>query len=100
MPTIWFIRHAQSQANAGEKTVNPAAIALTPTGREQAAHVAAAFKQAPDLVITSPYLRTQQTAEYLFQRYPDARREIWPVYEFTYLALERCRDTNVVDVEI
>lgn len=95
MLTIWFIRHAQSQANAGEKTVEPASIALTPIGREQAAHVAVAFKQAPDLVIISPYLRAQQTAEYLLQRYPDVRREIWPVHEFTYLALERCRDTTV-----
>lgn len=95
MLTIRFIRHAQSQANAGEKTVNPAAIALTPMGQKQAVHVAEAFKQAPDLVIISPYLRAQQTAESLVQRFPDARREIWPVHEFTYLALERCRDTTV-----
>jgi broad specificity phosphatase PhoE len=95
MPMIWFIRHAQSQANAGEKTINPASIALTPIGHRQAIHIAEVFKQAPDLVISSPYLRAQQTAESLLQRYPDAKHEIWPVHEFTYLALERCRDTTV-----
>lgn len=95
MLTIWFIRHAQSQANAGEITCDPAAIALTPLGREQAIHVASIFEHAPDLVISSPYLRAQQTAKPLLDRFPDARAEIWPVQEFTYLCPDRCRNTTV-----
>ena len=95
MQTIVFIRHAQSQANAGDRTADPAAIALTPLGREQAVHIAGIFANPPHLVVCSPYLRAQQTAEPLLQRYPNNQREIWPVQEFTYLAFDRCRDTTV-----
>ena len=95
MPIIRFVRHAQSQANAGERTADPAAVALTSIGREQAVHVAGIFAKPPDLVVCSPYLRAQQTAQPLMQRYPHAKREIWPVQEFTYLAPERCRGTTV-----
>lgn len=95
MQTIGFIRHAQSQANAGDRTADPAAIALTSLGREQAVHVAGIFADPPHLVVCSPYLRSQQTAEPLLRRYPEAKREIWPVQEFTYLAFDRCRNTTV-----
>ncbi len=94
MLKIQFIRHAQSQANAGERTADPAHIALTDLGRQQAECVAATFKQAPDLLVVSPFLRAQQTAEFLLHRFPDVRHEVWAVQEFTYLDRERCRNTT------
>ena len=94
---IWFIRHAQSQANAGERTTDPALIKLTPLGREQAAHVAGMFGRAPDLLVSSPYLRAWQTAQYLADKYPNVPMETWPVQEFTYLNRQRCLNTTLAE---
>ena len=94
---VWFVRHGQSQSNAGEQTTDPAQIALTPLGQEQAAHIASAFKQAPDLIVTSLYLRTQQTAEPLRQRFSSVTCETWPVQEFTYLDSNRCANTSPIE---
>ncbi len=88
MPTVWFIRHAESEANAGLPTENPATIRLTPRGFEQAKEIAQAFQQSPDLIITSRYQRTQQTARPTLDRFPSVPSETWAVEEFTYLALD------------
>lgn len=97
MLNVWFIRHAQSQANAGERTTDPALIELTPLGREQATHVAGMFSRAPDILVSSPYLRARQTAQYLADRYPEVPLETWPVQEFTYLNRERCLNTTLAE---
>jgi 2,3-bisphosphoglycerate-dependent phosphoglycerate mutase len=87
MRTVWLIRHAQSESNASLPTFHPAAPTLTPRGIDEARHVAQAFSERPDLIITSPYIRTQQTAQPTCDRFPDVPQEEWPVQEFTYLAL-------------
>ncbi len=87
MPDIWFIRHAESEANAGLPTENPVTTQLMPRGFEQAEEIAQSFQQAPDLIIISPYLRTQQTAKPTLKRFPSAKCTQWRVQEFTYLAL-------------
>ena len=97
MLNIWFIRHAQSQANAGERTVDPEMIELTPLGREQAPHVAGLFSRAPDLLGASPDLRARQTAQFLADKYPRLPVEFWPVQEFTYLDRQRCLNTTLAD---
>lgn len=94
MLNIWFIRHAQSQANAGQKTSEPSEIGLSPLGLQQAELVADHIKQAPDLIVSSPYLRARQTSECLTTRFPQVPFETWPVQEFTYLSQERCGDTT------
>lgn len=94
MSIVWLIRHAESQANAGGRTSYPSEIALTQHGHEQARCVADAFTHAPDLIITSPYLRTQQTAAPLLERFPASQSLEMPVHEFTYLAPERCQNTT------
>lgn len=86
MPTIWFIRHTESETDAGLPASNTLQVPLTYKGREQAQRIAHVFTTYPDLIITSPYARSQQTAVPTVQRFPDARQEIWPVHEFTYLA--------------
>lgn len=97
MLNIWFIRHAQSQANAGERTVDPALIELTALGREQADHIPALFEHEPDLFVVSPYLRARQTAQFLADKYPSLPVETWPVQEFTYLDRQRCLNTTLAE---
>ena len=97
MLNIWFIRHAQSQANAGERTTDPALIELTPMGREQGTHVAGLFGRAPDMLVTSPYLRARQTAQFVADKYPEVPLETWPVQEFTYLNRQRCLNTTLAE---
>jgi broad specificity phosphatase PhoE len=85
MPTIQLIRHAESEGNAGLPTNDPASIPLTDKGHEQAAELAATFKVAPDLIVVSPFIRTQQTAAPLIACFPSVAVEEWAVHEFTYL---------------
>ena len=63
MVSIWLIRHGESEANAGLPTSDVALIELTEKGHQQAQKVASAFTQAPSLIVTSPYIRTKQTAQ-------------------------------------
>ncbi len=97
MLNIWFIRHAQSQANAGERTADPALIELTALGKEQGSHVAGLFGRAPDLLVTSPYLRARQTAQFVTDKHPRVPLETWPVQEFTYLDRQRCLNTTLAE---
>ena len=85
MSTIQLIRHAESEGNAGLPTNDPAIIPLTGKGHEQAAALATTFTTAPDLIIVSPFIRTQQTAAPLIARFPQMVVEEWDVQEFTYL---------------
>ena len=94
MNEIWLIRHAESTANVGATTSSPADIPLTDKGVEQANHIAAYFEEPPDVVVTSPFLRAQQTAAPLLRRFPNVATEQWDVQEFTYLAPERCHNTT------
>lgn len=89
----WLIRHAQSTANAGAPSDTPTNTSITDLGRKQAQEVADWFTEKPDLVVASPYIRTQQTAEPLVERFKPAQ-DIWPVQEFTYLNPELYRGTT------
>ncbi len=94
MQTIWLIRHAQSESNAGLPTSDPSQIQLTAQGEAQARCLAAAFQEPPSLIVTSSYRRTQQTAQPTRERFPDVPHEQWPVEEFTYLAPATCSETT------
>ena len=89
-----FIRHGQSTGNAGLPSPDLASIALTELGHAQAQAVAAAWIETPALIVTSPYLRTQQTAAPTIARFPDVPVEIWPIEEFTYLQPARWNGTR------
>lgn len=88
-----FIRHGHSTANAGVPSENLALIELTELGRRQAGDVAAAWTECPSLIVTSPYVRTRQTAEPTIKRFPDVPVRIWPIQEFTYLEPSRWNGT-------
>lgn len=89
-----FIRHGQSTGNAGVPCHDLASIELTELGWRQAREVARAWTEAPTLIVTSPYLRTRQTAEATIQRFPDVPVEVWPIEEFTYLQPSRWNGTR------
>lgn len=87
MRTVWFIRHGESEGNAGLPTTDPASIRLTKKGLEQAHNIAAMFEEPPSLIVTSSYIRTKQTAWPTIKSFPGTPQEEWPVHEFTYLSL-------------
>ena len=89
-----FIRHGESTGNAGVPCHDLGSIELTERGHEQARQVAASWTQAPALVVTSPYTRTQQTAAPTIARFPGVPVEVWPIEEFTYLQPARWNGTR------
>ncbi|MFN7371036.1 MAG: histidine phosphatase family protein [Cyclobacteriaceae bacterium] len=89
-----YIRHAQSEANAGGRTIDPVSIAITETGYSQALTLTEEISEQPDLIVVSPYIRTQQTALPLTEKYPNCPIEVWPLQEFTYLSPVICRNTS------
>ena len=94
MQTIWFIRHAESESNAGQSTSDPAMIGLTETGHEQAKQIAQAFDKPPSLIVTSCYIRTKLTALPTRERFSGVNIEEWQVHEFTYLSSRKHRNTT------
>lgn len=93
-PAPLLIRHGESQANAGLPTSSPASIRLTEKGRQQAIDLADTLNQRPELIVVSPFIRTQETAAPLITMYPDVPVEVWPIQEFTYLDTRRLTGTT------
>ena len=91
---IYFIRHAESVSNAGGRTSDVVTIPLSEKGIVQAADFAQHFKIKPDLVIMSPFIRTQQTAAPYLAQFPAVKTEIWNIQEFCCLDLDRCANTT------
>lgn len=60
----------------------------------QAKHIADAFEKRPDLIIVSPYFRTQQTASPLIDKFPDTPVETWALQEFCYLCPDSCKNST------
>lgn len=92
-----FIRHGQSTGNAGMPCHDLATIELTEKGWNQARQVAMDWTEPPSLIVTSPFLRTQQTAAPTIERFPDVPVEVWPIEEFTYLQPSRWNGTLAAD---
>lgn len=89
-----FIRHGESVSNADLPTDHPQTILLTPKGTQQAQDAAARWQHAPDLFITSKYIRTQLTAEPFRARFPAVPHEEWDIHEFTHLDPEKYKGTT------
>jgi alpha-ribazole phosphatase len=62
MIVIRFVRHAESQANAGGVTMPNAVIPLSLRGQAQAAQLPEALAVFPSQVLVSGFLRTHQTS--------------------------------------
>ena len=88
-----FIRHGQSTGNASISCHDLASLELTELGWSQVRKLAAHWIGTPGLIVTSPYLRTQQTAAPTIERFPEVPVEVWPIQEFTYLQPSRWNGT-------
>jgi 2,3-bisphosphoglycerate-dependent phosphoglycerate mutase len=96
MVTVWFIRHAESESNAGLPTRDPASTRLTAKGEQQAQQIAEFLPQAPALIVTSPYIRTKQTAQPTLQRFAAVPQAEWLIQEFTFLAPRKYQNTTSI----
>jgi 2,3-bisphosphoglycerate-dependent phosphoglycerate mutase len=90
----WLVRHGQSASNAGLPAVGHGEVPLTALGREQAREVARRVDRQPDRLIVSSFLRAQETAAPIRERWPRTPCEVWPIQELTYLSPARCRGTT------
>ena len=90
---VWFIRHAESVANAGGRTREAPTYPLSDLGFLQAESLARALHVEPEFIVVSPYVRAMQTAEPAVRRFPKARVEEWPVHEVQFLDPALCVDT-------
>lgn len=94
---VMFIRHGESAANAGQASRDHESIPLTSKGLKQAITVARSIKEAPELILVSPFARAQATAQQTATVFPSVAFETWPIQEFTYLEPARCVDTTVAE---
>jgi broad specificity phosphatase PhoE len=94
---IWLIRHGESLSNAGHVTAHTASVPLTARGQEQAQALADHVTMTPNLCVTTPYIRTAFTAAPLVNRYPEMRREVWPLHEFDCLSHARFQSTTMAE---
>ncbi|MEM7619852.1 MAG: histidine phosphatase family protein [Pseudomonadota bacterium] len=94
---VWFVRHAESITNAGGAWDDPATIPLTPLGYTQVNRVTEKLKThtKPSLIVTSPYIRTHETAKPILAYWDDVEHVVWPIHEFTYLSAERLGVTTM-----
>lgn len=89
-PTVFWIRHAESEANAGLPTPDVWSTPLTDAGWEQARQISGVFgRPAPGLIVESCMTRSRQTARLTAERFPLTRVAEWPVHEFTFLCGQR-----------
>lgn len=87
MKQVWFIRHGESEGNAGLPHAISALTPLTEKGKQQADAIPPRIVERPDLIIVSPFPRAQQTATPTLQKFPDVPTEIWDqVCEFMVLS--------------
>lgn len=103
MRTILLIRHGESKANAG--TDEPSSctdrVELTDKGWQQAYAIAhfLADEAFPDLIITSSFLRAEQTAIPAGEQFQFAAVDEWNnVHEFTYLCSD-CDPHRLITIE-
>ncbi len=70
MPTLFFVRHAESAANAKLEYAGHLPVSLTEKGKKEAEHTSAQFLKNHTItkIYCSPLLRAQQTASYFSQK--------------------------------
>ena len=93
---IFLVRHAESEANINGKTLSHASIALSEHGHRQAQDLCSKLPVI-DHVIVSKYLRTQQTAAPILEKYGLSLEVDEHLHEFSYLSERKCANTNLND---
>jgi broad specificity phosphatase PhoE len=86
MSRVLLVRHGQSAGQLDKQTnISDDQVPLTEMGQKQAQTLADSVTSSPDLIISSPFVRTQETAAPLCAKFPLVPFEIWPVQEFVCL---------------
>lgn len=94
--SIFLIRHAESEANINGKTLSHASIVLSENGHIQAQNLCSMLPKI-DHVMVSKYLRTQQTAAPILEKYKLDFEVDEHLHEFSYLSERKCANTNLND---
>lgn len=94
MKNIYFIRHAESEANAGGVSQPNKEINLTTTGRLQAERVAREIAITPTKIYISEYNRTLQTATPLLRKWQLTATTLACLNEFNALCYQVIRGLN------
>lgn len=99
---IYLVRHEESEANANVNavTTSVAAIQLTANGKNNAHTFAINCDVVADLVVVSPYLRTQETANPYIHKNAITAVETWSTYEFTYLHQAKFNGTTTAQRKV
>lgn len=95
MKSFYFIRHGQSLANTGAKSMPDKDIPLTDLGVEQTNHLLKHWQQiniTPSRIYHSPLLRAKQTAMIFNQGFDLELMEFPTLKEFGCLSFENIRD--------
>lgn len=93
MKYIYLIRHAESLANAGGKSLPDREIPLSEKGQQQAQELIQRLPKAR-AVFTSEFLRTQQTAAPYLTHYHLAAQPLPCLNEFSYLPFAKIAGLN------
>ena len=88
MKTFDFIRHGQSAANTGAKSMLDLEIPLTLTGVQQAQDLLKKLSVSPSKIYCSELLRAKQTAQVFFDFYKTIPENLECLNEFRYLGFE------------
>jgi alpha-ribazole phosphatase len=88
MKSIYLIRHGQSSANMGGKSLPDIEIPLTVTGQKQAQELVKNFAILPSKIYSSELLRAKQTAQVFADFYQIIPETLTILNEFSYLGFE------------
>ncbi|MFT5193489.1 MAG: broad specificity phosphatase PhoE [Candidatus Promineifilaceae bacterium] len=94
MKRFVLIRHGQSEDNAGISSRGQGKTLLTNKGEQQAKATGEHWREKPDLIVISPYIRTKQTAEPTMRLFSDIPVKTWPIEEFRQLCAARYEGVN------
>ena len=93
----WLIRHTETNCNPNVWCTNIRDIQLTDNGKQRAIDIAEKVTRRPDLIITSPFLRSIDTAKPLHNKWPDVPCEQWSIQEFIYLSPGKYATKTIID---
>lgn len=89
MKSIYLIRHGQSTANIGGKSLPDIEIPLTVAGQKQAQELVKKFSISPSKIYSSELLRAKQTAQVFANLYQIPSETLTFLNEFSYLGFEK-----------
>ena len=93
--TLYFVRHGESEANAGIANQPNHEIILTATGQSQAQQLVERLDIQPATVYTSELLRTQQTAAYFCRKHGIEHQVLPLLNEMCCLDYENIKDISI-----